>query len=51
MIAPYQESKKDSCEYCDGEGCEECTCRDCGKPLYVGEEDKCEYCIEQEEND
>jgi len=40
--------KIDDCD-CDGEGCEYCTCRDCGKLLQVGEEDKCQYCIEREE--
>ena len=37
-----------TCEYCDGFGCEECTCESCGD--FLGEfEEKCAGCIELEE--
>ena len=50
MAGMDENLKVDDCD-CNGEGCEECTCCDCGKWLYVGEEDKCQYCIEREEDE
>ncbi len=46
----YGEFKYEKCD-CGGYGCEKCTCCDCGEWLETGEEDKCNDCIEKEEDD
>jgi len=40
--------KTDECD-CHGVGCEKCTCEDCGRYLAIGEDQKCEDCIEMED--
>lgn len=33
---------------CNGEGCEKCTCENCGDWLFKWEETKCQDCIDME---
>jgi hypothetical protein len=40
------------CEFCNGEGCEECTCRECGDFLEVGQgEGTCQDCLDKLEKE
>ena len=42
--------KSDKCE-CDGEGCETCTCADCGEWLEYHESSVCEECLDKFDED